>query len=73
MMLERWCETAAAVVQGYRRKMRPVDVAIHAIRCADQFPKDHVINSDDHSSAARMSAGEFDDYIRLLPGEVRNG
>lgn len=63
--MERWCETAAAVVNGFRRKMIPAEAAVHAInweRLCDEMPSLPRGSGD----VARMAAGAYDDIFRRI-------
>lgn len=62
--MERWCETAAAVVNGWRHATTPVQAAVDAVRWQQVVP-DLAQGASD--AAARTSAGSYDSYFRRLP------
>lgn len=71
--MERWCETAAAVANGWRRlKLTPAQAAAHAVFWETMCDKDPSLPrcSD---SVAQAAAGEFDCTVRWVDrhGHVR--
>jgi len=63
--MERWCETACAVVNGMRRKITPARAAAHAInwdRLCDEYRT--LPRGSDH--VAMVAAGAFDDVVRQI-------
>ena len=63
--MERWCETACAVVNGMRRPITPAQAAVHAInweRICDETPT----LPRGSNNVAMMAAGAFDDYVRRI-------
>jgi len=64
--MERWCETATAVINGTRKKMTPAQAAVHAVQWEKVRRDRPAWLLPEQTSVPAIAAGSCDDLIRMF-------